>query len=190
MVGTKHTTRPLLLPADSTVGEVDADASTFDEVVAGDPFDEFRQALCKTGAAMLDFLFDWLAGEHDKDVYNLCKKQAGSAIGLLAWAELEGEAASAWRGVLRQLGVHKSADALADGGQPDASSRSQKRMLTEEGSDETDDRAQEMRQERVETDTLSRAGCQGVRVTLVRALSGETLRGMECVRSVAVGDAA
>ena len=138
-------------PTASTLGEVGADASTLGEVAAGDPFDEFRQTLCKTGATMLDFLFDWFAGDHDKDLENLCKKQAGSAIGLLAWAELAGEAASAWHGVLRQLGVHKSAVSLADGGPPDASSRSLKRMLTEEGVDETDDRAQEMRQERVET---------------------------------------
>ena len=68
-----------------------------------------------------------------------------------AWAELDGEVASVWCGVLRQLGVHKSAISLAEGGPPDASSRSLKRMLTEEGADEKDDRAQEMRQDRVET---------------------------------------
>ena len=113
--------KAFVTPTASTFGEVAADASTLGEVAAGDPFDEFRKTLCKTGAAMLGFLFDWFAGDHDQDLENLCKKQAGSPIGLLAWAELEGDAASDWRDVLRQLGVHKSAASLADGGAPDAS---------------------------------------------------------------------
>jgi len=137
----------------STLGEsaADADASTLGESAAEDPFDKLRQTLCKTGMAMLDFLFDVFAGEHDKDFENLGKKHGGATIGLLPWGDLEGDAATAWRDVSRQLGVHKATVSLTEGGPPQASSRSLKRMLTEEGAEEEDDRAKEMRQERVET---------------------------------------
>jgi len=134
-------------------GADDADASTLGgeaECAEPDPYDELRKTLCKTGVAMLDFLYDWFAGDHDKDLEVLGQKHGGAAIGLLPWADMEGHAGTAWRDLSRQLGIHKSAVSLSDGGLPHASSRSLKRVLTEEGADEEDDRAKEMRQERAE----------------------------------------
>ena len=44
--------------------------------------------LCKTGGAVLDYLFDLFAGEYDKDLNELLKKHTCCAA-LLPWAELE-----------------------------------------------------------------------------------------------------
>ena len=114
-----------------------------------DPFDVFRRTLCKTGAAMLDFLFDWFAGDLDKDISELLKKHSGSAIGLLPWEDLAGDAGTAWRDLSRQLGVHRSAVSLGDG-EPRETNRSLKRTLTEEGADDEDARSKEIRAERIE----------------------------------------
>ena len=128
-----------------------ADAATLGEQASpeDDPFQKMRSELCKTGMTFLDFLFDFFAGEHDKDLVELVKKHGGS-LALLPWQDMEGECGTAWRDVVRQLGVHKAAISLEEGGGPPSSSRSLKRVLTEEGADDEDDRAKEMKQERVE----------------------------------------
>ena len=79
------------------------------------------------------------------------KKRSGS-IALLPWPELEGDAGSAWRDVVRQLGVYKATVlASENGGPPHASSRCLKRVMTEDGADcDDDDRTADMRKERVE----------------------------------------
>ena len=56
----------------------DADASTLGDEEAGrvsrDPLEALRESLCKTGGAVLDFLFDVFACEHDGDINDLLKK--------------------------------------------------------------------------------------------------------------------
>ena len=67
----------------------------------------------------------------------------------MPWETLEGDAGTTWRDLSRQLGVHKSAISLGDS-EPSSTNRSLKRTLTEEGADDEDDRAKEIRAERIE----------------------------------------
>jgi hypothetical protein len=115
-----------------------------------DPFEQIRESLRKTGCSVLDFLYDVFAGDHDKDLNDLLKNHQGP-VALLPWSDLEGKAGTAWRGVVRNLGVHKK---IVSASMPGAvlvqSARSLKRVLTEEGGDD-EARKDEMRQERVDT---------------------------------------
>ena len=145
---------------DDVEGEEDdaADASTLGGEKR-DPFEQFRSDLCKTGSTVLDFLFDFFAHVYDQELNELVKKHSGS-IALLPWSELEGDAGTAWRDVVRQLGVHKATVSASEkGGPPDVSSRCLKRVLTEDGADGDDqDRAAEMRKERQEAWNSAQVG--------------------------------
>ena len=137
----------------STPGDADEnpDASTLGEASdKTDPFEDLRNGLCKTGIALLDVLFDFFACEYEKELGDLLKKHTG-AIALLNFSDLEDEAGKAWRDVVRQLGIHKATVSISeDGGPPSASHRSLKRVLTEEGVADEDDREVEMKKERAE----------------------------------------
>ena len=78
-----------------------------------DAFDVFHATLSKTGGAMLTCLYDVFAGDRDSDIVELLKEHTGP-LGLIRWAQLEGEAGKQWRDLTRQMGLHKQAVSITE----------------------------------------------------------------------------
>ena len=99
---------------------------------------------------VLDSFFDLFAGADDKDKNALLQNHTGCAA-VLPWMSLEGHAGTAWRELVRQLGVQKQTlIASTPGALLPQSSRSRKRVLMEAGRDE-DGRTDKMRRGPEET---------------------------------------
>ena len=110
------------------------DASTLADpaVEAGDEedkFDKIRSELGnKTSQALLDFLFDVFAGDHDEDLSKWCRYDGKGAVALLSWNTLEGDIKTTYQELTRQLGLHKSLISTSNAGAaPGQTSRSLKK---------------------------------------------------------------
>jgi len=123
-----------------------------------DRFDVIKNSFGnKTAQALLDFLFDLFAGDHDQDLLAWCGKMGKGAIALTSWCELEKGLRTKYEELTRQLGLHKSLISTSSAGAaPGQTSRSLKRSLSK-GDDDDDEattgdaREKEMRRERDET---------------------------------------
>ena len=135
------------------------DANAEAEVVDVDKFERIKNLFSnKTAQALLDFLFDVFAGDHDQDLTKWCRGVGKGAVALLSWNDLDGEIKTKYLELNRQLGLHKSLISSSNAGAPPGpSSRSLKRALSTGGDTDGDEslcvdaREKEMKREREET---------------------------------------
>ena len=107
--------------------------------------------MSKIGSAMESFLFDTFAGDHDKDLAELCKAHTGP-LGLIRWSDLDGKAGQTWRDLQRQLGLHKQAVSITDT-TPTTGVRALKRAISsgDAPAGESSARREEVEAERLDT---------------------------------------
>ena len=145
-----YTAYRLGFPAHATTqGESEAKKDGGDD---GGPADEepaeiMKKDLGKAASMTVDFFYDLLGGDHDKDIANVLKEHAGP-VGTVKWPKVAvGPSLQPLKEIVRQINLHST---VIHSGGSDGRPAVPGRGLAETTEGESDERAREIERERAE----------------------------------------